>query len=160
MPIDESAYVCGGARALVQLHEQHLRAFLEVWERAAASGTTLPQTEDPTCASLEALLRHVFGAARGYMVWICEQLDLPEPGIAPVPDDVPSRARSCLDEILTGWEGPLHHLDQRTLDRSTFDSSWGVPYCIDAMLEHAVMHPIRHTLQLERAINAPQPARS
>ena len=28
-------------------------------------------------------------------------------------------------------------------------SRWKVTYCIDGMLEHAVMHPIRHRVQLE-----------
>ena len=31
----------------------------------------------------------------------------------------------------------------------TYASAWGVDYCIDAMLEHAVMHPLRHTAQLK-----------
>ena len=29
---------------------------------------------------------------------------------------------------------------------------WGSPYSINAMLEHAVMHPIRHRFQLENLL--------
>jgi hypothetical protein len=152
MPIDERSYVYGGARALVQLHERHLRAFVDAWEHAVEAGTTLPPTQDPTCETLEAMLRHVLGAARRYMLWICANLGLPDPGIDPIPEDIERGARAYLEHVLAGWDGPLCSLDQRTLDQRTFESSWGVPYCIDAMLEHAVMHPIRHTLQLERAV--------
>jgi hypothetical protein len=35
---------------------------------------------------------------------------------------------------------------------SLFPSRWNVHYCIDAMLEHAVMHPIRHTFQLQELL--------
>jgi hypothetical protein len=34
------------------------------------------------------------------------------------------------------------------LDKGIYPSRWGTEYCIDAMLEHAVMHPIRHEFQL------------
>ncbi len=151
MPINEQAYAYGGARALVELHDEHLRHFVHTWTHAVAAGTQLPGSADPDVTSLTAMLRHVLGAARGYMVWICKNLELPAPSIDPVPDDVEDRLGAYVDHLLAGWDGPLHGLDEKTADRATFDSSWGVTYCIDAMLEHAVMHPIRHTLQLTRA---------
>ena len=152
MPINEAAYVHGGVRALVRLHERHLTEFVAVWKRACAAGLTLPASEDPDGQSLASMLRHVLGAARGYLVWVCECLELDDPGIERVPDDLDDRVDEYLAHVLAGWNGPLHGLDHKTADRATFPSSWGVTYCIDAMLEHAVMHPIRHALQLERAM--------
>jgi hypothetical protein len=32
---------------------------------------------------------------------------------------------------------------------AVYKSNWGTDYCIEAMLEHAVMHPIRHEFQLK-----------
>ena len=151
MPINEDAYTYGGARALVELHDQHLRAFVRAWTGAVAKGVELPAAAAEHMSSLAAMLRHVLGAARHYMVWICENLLLPTPAIDPVPDDVEERLDAYLEHQLAGWDGPLYDLDEKTADRAMFDSSWGVAYCIDAMLEHAVMHPIRHTLQLRRA---------
>lgn len=43
--VPEHAY--RGARAMVVLHEQHLRAFLDAWNQAKASGVPLPQVADP-----------------------------------------------------------------------------------------------------------------
>ena len=154
MPIDETRYAYGGARALVQLHETHLRAFVETWKRAEAAGLVMPASDDPDCVSLAPMLRHVLGAARHYMLWVCEHLQLSDPGIDAVPDEVERDPDAYLEHVLAGWDGPLHHVDQKTIDRTTADASWGVVYCIDAMLEHAVMHPIRHTLQLDRAMQA------
>lgn len=145
------SYAYRGARALIRLHERHLREFLETWRQARAAGTSLPETDDPSYASLEALLRHVLRAARGYMTWTCEQLELPDPEIRATPgaDAIEAEADEYIDHLLERWRIPLREVAPESFHRPAFDSRWGVPYCIDAMLEHAVMHPIRHTLQLE-----------
>ena len=144
-------YVWGGARALVALHEQHLRAFVATWKEARRRGVVLPPTDDPTCVDLPAVLAHVLRAARGYLVWLCRCLGLPDPGIEPVPEDPESALDAWLEHLLARWALPLRTLDAATAERSVFPSSWGTPYCLDAMLEHAVMHPIRHQHQLQRA---------
>jgi len=140
-----------GARALVALHEEHLGHFLNVWRRAKASGTSLPDVDDPDYASFDALLGHVLRWARGYITWICEQLELPDPGIKPVPDVdvIASEAEYYLKHVLNKWSTPLRAVPvERFYDR-VYTAPWGVPYCIDAMLEHAAMHPVLHSFQLE-----------
>ena len=79
-------YESRAVRALVLLHDEHLRRFLVVWKQARAASVTLPQTEDPAYVSLDTLLRHVLRAARGYMTWMCEVLELPDPEILVTPD--------------------------------------------------------------------------
>lgn len=146
--IDDHAY--RGARAMVALHERHLREFLAAWRRARAAEVPLPAAPDPDYASLETLLRHVLGCARGYMVWMCEVLELSDPGIAPVPDaaEIEARADEYLEHVVDRWRAPLRGVPEERF-ASTHPSRWGVAYCVDAMLEHAVMHPIRHTFQIE-----------
>ncbi len=146
-----SGYAYGGARALVQLHDRHLRSFVAVWKQAFEEGVPLPPTDDPTCQSLEAMLRHVLGAARSYMTWMCERLGLDDPGIDRVPEDVAQDPDAYLGHVLARWDGPLRSLDAETAEKGVYPSRWGTEYCIDAMLEHAVMHPLRHEFQLERA---------
>lgn len=143
-----------GARALVILHDSHLREFLEVWKQFVASGAQLPKVEDPDYASPEVLLQHVLGCARHYLEWICTQLRWPHPGTmpTPAPDELADGATHYLDHILECWRLALTELTQRVCDLSSFDSAWGPPYCVDAMLEHAVMHPIRHTFQLRELL--------
>jgi hypothetical protein len=70
---------------MVLLHEEHLRRFVHTWRRALAASVSLPPTDDRSYASLAALGRHVLGSAGGYMVWMCEVLTLPDPGIRPAP---------------------------------------------------------------------------
>lgn len=145
-------YQYQGARALVLLHEQHLSDFLETWRRFKLSGTSLPKSDDPNYASSESLLVHVLVCAGGYLVWICKMLDLPDPGIhehaRPEESTIEAEAQRYLEHVLERWRTPLAGLPEEVFHKPTYTAPWGVDYCIDAMLEHAVMHPIRHTFQL------------
>lgn len=148
-------YQYAGARALVQLHEVQLRDFLAVWREAAAARLPLPTTADPDYASLETLLRHLLAAARGYMVWCCAQLGLAEPGIpeAPPVERIAAEADAYLEQVLAGWRAPLAEVPEDRFGEE-FPSRWKTVYCIDAMLEHAVVHPMRHAFQLRRLLAA------
>jgi len=146
-----------GARALVRLHERELRAFLDVWRAAEAVGLELPPSDDPNYASRAALLRHVLNAARGYLTWVCEVLGRPAPDLPATPavDDVAQRADAYVEALVTAWNGPsLRHSTEHDFDHTTAAASWGPVYCVDAMLEHAVMHPARHRFQLEELLAA------
>ena len=139
---------------MVLLHEEHLRRFVHTWRLALAGSVTLPPADDPAYASLGALGQHVLGAARGYMVWMCEVLTLPDPGIRSAPDvDVMVRdAEDYLEHVLERWRTPLLEVPDERLETPEYPSRWRTRYCIDSMLEHAVMHPIRHAFQLDELI--------
>ncbi len=149
-------YKYPGARALVLLHEIQLREFLESWRLAKSSGVELPETSDPDYASFNKLLRHVLGCARSYMVWMCEKLGLPDPEIETAPDEEEIEARSSdyLEHVLQRWKEPLAELPEEAFYSPTYLTKWKVDYCIDAMLEHAVMHPVRHSFQLRTLMGA------
>ncbi len=141
-------------RALVLLHEAHLRRFLDIWDEARARAVPLPSTPDPSYASLETLGHHVLRASRGYVVWICQMLQMPDPGIRPAPEPgaVVAEARRYADHVLERWGAALCDVGDDRLEAPEYKSRWGTLYSIDAMLEHAVMHPIRHAFQLEELI--------
>jgi len=139
-------------RALVILHDDHLRRFVQTWRLAQASAVILPQTADPSYASLGALGRHVLSAAGGYLVWICEMLKLPDPAIQAAPDAtaILRDAEAYMEHVLERWRAsPLREIPDEQLEAPEYPSPWQTRYSIDAMLEHAVMHPIRHAFQLD-----------
>jgi uncharacterized damage-inducible protein DinB len=140
-----------GARALILMHEQSMREFLAVWRKAKQADLTLPETEDPDYASLETLLFHLLRSARGYMIWICEKLELPDPQIRSLPalDSIEQEAAGFLTHVLERWRLPLVDQDEQTLSFPSFKSRWEMDYSIESMLEHAVVHPQRHTFQLK-----------
>ncbi|MFG0315939.1 MAG: hypothetical protein ACF8XB_01605 [Planctomycetota bacterium JB042] len=144
-------YRHAGARALVLLHERELRAFVDRWRAARAVDLTLPASDDPNYASLDHLLAHVLRCARSYLTWSCEQLGLDDPGVRPEPPaaSIAAEADAYLEHVLERWRTPLKDLTEEASEHPEYPSLWGPRYCIDAMLEHAVMHPIRHRFQLE-----------
>src|ERR1700758_3253674 len=119
-------YRSRAVRTMVLLHEEHLRRFVHVWRLALASAVSLPPTEDPAYASLEALGRHVLSAAGGYMIWICEMLSLPDPGIRSVPDaaDVVREADDYMEHVLERWRAPLSGVPDDRLETPEYPSQW------------------------------------
>ena len=149
-------YRSRAVRAMVLLHEEHLRRFLQTWRLALATSVILPPTADPAYASLGALGRHVLSAAGGYLVWMCEALALPDPRIRPAPDAdaIVGDADDYMEHVLERWRAEaLRGVADEQLETPEYPSRWQTRYCIDSMLEHAVMHPIRHAFQLDELIN-------
>lgn len=145
-----------GARSMILLHDRYLREFVETWKRAKAASLQLPETADPSYASLQSLLRHVLRAARGYMVWMCEMLELPDPAIEPTPDEaqVEAAAADYLEHLAARWALPLAGVDEARFEDREYRARWGTNFTIDAMMEHAVMHPIRHEYQLSMLLKS------
>ena len=152
---DLEGYVYRGARALVLLHEKALRDFIPTWRRAKQATAPLPATDDPDYASREALLHHVLRAARGYMTWLCEKLDLPDPGIEPAPgvDTVEKDAAGFLEHLLARWRLPLARVEEKRFGE-TYKTRWNQDMTCESMLEHAVVHPMRHSFQLEQIMES------
>jgi uncharacterized damage-inducible protein DinB len=150
-------YRSRAVRALVLLHDQHLRHFLVVWHQARAASVVLPHTPDPAYASLDTLLSHVLGAAASYMTWMCQVLELPDPQIRVPPETtaLAADAERYMEHVLERWRAPLQEVGDDRLETPEYQSQWQSRYCIDSMLEHAVMHPIRHVFQLEELMRRP-----
>ena len=142
-------------RSCVELHEMELRRFYEVWVRFCASGTPLPATDDPSYKSAEHLGGHVFRAARGYLTWIGEFVNRPVTDVDTDTDPVSiaRKGRAFVDEVLAAWRHHLAPLEDREMTPATRKSRWGEDYNIEQMLEHAVVHPMRHRIQLERLMS-------
>ena len=144
-------YKYNGARSLVLLHEKHLVSCLHTWHIAKKISLILPKTEDEDYESLDTLLRHILRAARNYMIWICKKMNLSDPEIEkePEPEFIEMKADEYVSHLIEKWSLPLSEIPEDKFHSPTYTSNWGVEYCIDAMLEHAVMHPIRHEFQLK-----------
>ena len=139
---------------MVLLHEEHLRRFVHIWRVALASSVRLAPIDDTAYASLETLGRHVLSAAGGYMIWMCEVLALSDPGIRSAPDAsaIVRDADDYMEHVLERWRAPLREVPNERLETPEYPSRWQTRYSIDSMLEHAVLHPIRHAFQLDELL--------
>jgi hypothetical protein len=148
---NSTQYQSGAVRALVALHDREMRKFWRTWSKSIDLKVKMPPTDDPSCKTPNDMLNHVLHASRGYVRWICSQLKLNDPQL-----DRPSKSMNLLTEseeylesLLAVWSTSLTSIteDQCYIE---FNSRWKTIYCIDAMLEHAVMHPVRHSFQLDK----------
>ena len=151
----EIIYKYAGAKALVKLHEMHLQSFYETWKEAKRLNIKLPDSDDPYYKSLDTLLYHLLRSARGYMIWMCDKLGIADPQIRETPpaEMIEEKAVEQLAHLFERWRIPLANVEPELFEDRVYKSNWNVEYCIDAMLEHAVMHPIRHEFQLKNLIN-------
>src|SRR5438128_11148000 len=97
-------------RSLVELHHIELRGFLATWKRFVASGKSMPDASgDASYESPERLVAHVQGAARSYLLWIGEVLDLPIHDLERTRDAavIVPRLEAFMEETLDGWERHL-----------------------------------------------------
>ena len=74
---------------------------------------------------------------------MCEVLALPDPEIrvAPEPSALVRDPDAYMEHVLEKWRAPLQDVGDDRLETPEYRSRWGTMYCVDAMLEHAVMHP-------------------
>jgi hypothetical protein len=142
-------------KSMVELHEAELRSFLSTWKRFAASGKPMPEARgDADYESAERLVAHVQGSARSYLLWIWEVLEQPIAGLELIRDPaiIVPRLDAFMEETLDGWKHHLARLEDEQLGPAQHKSRWGDPFMIDQMLEHAIVHPMRHRIQLERIL--------
>ena len=130
-----------------------MRDLLSAWRRAKAAQVKLPPSDNPAYASLDTVMHHALKAARNMLTWICEKLELPDPGIDETPDAsrLDAEAEAHVEHLLARWRLPLAQVEAKQLeavhkDRGGHDTS------LIARLEHAVLHPQRHRFQLEELL--------
>ena len=149
------AFQSRGVRALVMLQMNEMRTLFAVWKKAKRIGVKLPVTEDPAYQNIDTLMRHPLRSCRGYLTWLCEVLERPEPRIPDPPDagQVLKAGAAYLDVLDRAWHRHMAWMPSGTLDSFTVHTSrWGQPMTVEGMFEHAVAHPMRHRFQLEEMI--------
>ncbi len=114
------------------------------------------QSRDPDTTTLRALCAHVIGAARGYANYIRRARRLPaeekvaaDASLLATPADVRARLADAL-RFTEGAIDGLYHADEATVMAIRFQVRWGPTYDPEMLLEHAIVHLLRHRRQIER----------
>ena len=141
-------------RSCVELHAIEMNRFFEVWLAFREAAIALPQSGDPNYASADHLGGHVLRASRNYLTWIGDCVKRPVTDVDLDNDQVSvaAKGRAFLDEVLAAWPRHLERLEDAELAPAAYKSRWGEDYTIEQMLEHAIVHPMRHRIQLERLL--------
>ena len=130
-----------------------MRDLLHTWRRARTAQVKLPTSDSPAYASLDTVLQHALRAARNMLSWICEKLELPDPGIDEPPEAsrLDAEAERYVEHLLARWRVPLQSVDAKRFEAVHKDRG-GHETSLLARLEHAVVHPQRHRFQLQELL--------
>lgn len=142
-------------RSLVELHEREMRSFLKIWERFANSDLPMPEAHgDEHYENRERLLAHVLMAARGYLTRIGEWVGHPVTDVddSQDPYEIARRAAAFADGVLSAYPRHLAEITDEEVEPQVHRTRWGALMSVDMLLEHAVVHPMRHRIQLERIL--------
>ena len=112
------------------------------------------QTKDEDCRSVQTIMSHVVRAAYGYADYIREQFSIastrPQPRLLSREESLEllDAALRYTAETLEGrWE-----MSDEEINGTVIKSRWGVVYNVEGLLEHAVVHILRHRRQIEKFI--------
>ena len=64
-------------------------------------------------------------------------------------DVIEAEVDDYLEHLLQQWRKPLVEVRGKRFYQPVYTAPWNVDYCIDALLEHALVHPMRHRFQLQ-----------
>jgi uncharacterized damage-inducible protein DinB len=110
------------------------------------------QTKDEDCRSVQTIMSHVVGAGYGYADYIREQFSIAS---SRPPKSLLSRRESLeqLDAALAYTAQTLEgrwEMSDAEISGTLINSRWGVVYDLEQLLEHAIVHVLRHRRQIER----------
>ncbi|HYX71302.1 MAG TPA: DinB family protein [Nitrososphaera sp.] len=143
-------------------------ALMDVYERAASELSRLiqqipdddfvkvvdSQTKDEDCRSVQTIMSHVVRAAYGYADYIREQLSIastrPQPKLLSRQESL-EQLEAALQYTIQTLEGRWE-MSAEEIAGIVINSRWGAVYDVDGLLEHAIVHILRHRRQVEKFI--------
>ena len=110
------------------------------------------ETDDESCRSIQTVTTHVVGAGYGYANYIRGQFSMPA---EPISRELIAHAKlsGAIDKMLAYTSETLDGKWEMTDDeisKIVINSRWGVVYDLEQLLEHAIVHILRHRRQVEK----------
>lgn len=109
------------------------------------------KTKDEDCRSIQSVISHVIQSGYTYANYVNQLFDVtwteyetrikvPEEGISEI-NKMLDFSEKALDQ--------LHSKSQKEIENYSIKSRWGVTYDIEQLIEHAIVHILRHRRQVE-----------
>ncbi|HKG14578.1 MAG TPA: DinB family protein [Pyrinomonadaceae bacterium] len=152
------SYRSGAVGALMDEYERAASELARLVERIPDDEFTRvvdSQTEDEDCRSAQTIMSHVVGAGYGYADYIREQLSIESTR----PQRKLLSRRESLEQLEAALRYTVETLDGRwemsaeEISAMVIKSRWGAVYDAEGLLEHAIVHVLRHRRQIERFIS-------
>ena len=110
-------------------------------------------TNDEDCRSVQTIMRHVVRAGYGYANYIGKRYGDPISEMPETEVSTPQLACTALDKMLLYTAQVLankSNVTDKEMMEKIIDVRWGQRYDMEQLLEHAIVHILRHRRQIER----------
>jgi uncharacterized damage-inducible protein DinB len=155
-------------RAAKSYRKGAIGALMDEYERAASELKTVVKkippddfariidthTDDEDCRSVQTIVSHVVRAGYGYADYMRHLFSITSarPAIKVLNQNestkqIESMVEYTIETLDGKWEMP-----DDVIVRTTIHSLWGVTYDLEQLLEHAIVHILRHRRQIEKLI--------
>lgn len=118
----------------------------------AKSYQEIIEGESEHCHSVEVIMNHVVRAGYGYSNYIREALQI---DLLPIVDkkipqsEIVAEIDKMMDYAYETFENEPKITDEQ-MENIYFQTRWGIQYNIDQLMEHAIIHILRHRRQIEK----------
>lgn len=147
----------GAVGALLDEYEKannELKKRIENLNNDQLSEIVDPITDDPDCRSIQTILTHVVRAGHCYVLGIREaqgeSVQLPERELL----DTADAYLAALDRMFDATEQVFEDYPDLVIEEldpaKKIKFSWGQAYDVEQLMEHAIVHILRHRRQIER----------
>lgn len=112
------------------------------------------ETKDEDCRSIKTVIFHVVQSGYTYSNYFNQLFDVDWYEFESVISS-PNDGVEAIDEMLNFTESALDHLhvkSQKEIESYSIKSRWNVTYDIEQLVEHAIVHILRHRRQIENFI--------
>lgn len=150
----------GAIGAMMDEYERAAREYRDVILREVGSENDFTrvvdaETNDEACRSIQTVTSHVVGAGYGYANYIREQFSIffePRPrrliSYGAAADEIDKMLVYTAQTLDGKWEMPDEEISQIKIN-----TGWGVAYDLEQLLEHAIVHVLRHRRQIEKFLS-------
>jgi uncharacterized damage-inducible protein DinB len=150
-----TTYRKGGVGALMDEYERaawEIRDLIARVSEADFERVVDSETPDKDCRSVQALMQHVVRAGYGYANYLREAFSMPREevssemfAVGETPDRIDGMLRYTIETLEGRWG-----LSDDKISAITFKTRWGNTYHMEQILEHAIVHILRHRRQIEK----------
>lgn len=151
------SYRSGAVGALMDEYERAASELARLVEQILDDDFTRivdSKTKDEDCRSVQTIMSHVVRAAYGYADYIRGQLSIestrPQPKLLSREESL-EQLEAALKYTVQTLEGRWE-MSAEEISSIVINSRWGAVYDLEGLLEHAIVHILRHRRQIEKFI--------
>jgi uncharacterized damage-inducible protein DinB len=150
-----TTYRKGGVGALMDEYERAAWEIRDLIGRISEKDFTRvvdAETSDQDCRSVQTIMSHAVRAGYGYANYLREAFSISREEVSSemfagveTPDRIDAMLRYTIETLEGRWE-----LSDDEISSITFKTRWGNTYHMEQILEHAIVHILRHRRQIEK----------